>query len=181
MDGDPRLRFLGWAGAGSPADGAARVVRRCSGYPLERPMPSYRTDANRLALVDDADGPRPAEVPARTRDDPVPAGGSEQPAAELLRGSRFRHGGGASDVRREYAGPVGRWRWAPLTDARRWAVGASRTAVEERSAIGVAAADRIVRRHATGMADANTILYSLTTLSAVGGLSLSAKSMRLRG
>ena len=56
----------------------------------------------------DADGPRAAAVPAGTGDDAVPAGGGQQPAAELLRRSRLRRGGGVVDVWREDGGPAGR-------------------------------------------------------------------------
>ena len=65
-------------------------------------------DAHGAPLAVDADGPRAGKVPAGAWDDAVPAGGGQQPAAELLRRSRFRRGGECPDVRRGDATPVGR-------------------------------------------------------------------------
>ena len=81
-----------------------------------------------LRSAADADGARPAEVPAGTGDDAVPAGGGQQPTAKLLRRSRLRRGGDVPDVRREDGGPAGLRRGAPLMDSRRWALGSANCA-----------------------------------------------------
>ena len=121
-------------------------------------------------------------------DDVVPAGGGQQPAAELLRRCRFRGGGGFRDVRRWSGGPDGRWRGSPLTGSRCWAPGEPamhclRNALVMMVLVLMALAcvtdadERMVRKYAECMTDPNTALHRMTVSGAVGTVALSADAV----
>ena len=179
LDGGVGRRLHGEPGRRGQAYGALRVAGRYRGHPPTCTLPTGRPDAGGAALVADADGPRAAEVPARAGDDAFPAGGGQQPAAELLRRSRLRVDGGVLDVRREGSGPAGRGLGVPLMDPRRWPLGRTNCAsVVERAAANCRPVDpaglRGGRRRQDGgryvrcMVDANTALHRLNVPSASG-------------